>query len=280
MSISVEINLPKGAEVKPVELIPEGLEFGEYGENYILREAAADSSSIIVYDPNKIGRGIMIDKDNDKLTLEMAAVTGPEEIKLYYSIIRNICERFGIAVFSLNDQLASPKEIENYIKHDIENAEAGLIIFTTKLEHGEEKYLTVFGAMNPIAVGLKDLRSIGADAEKFGDFIHEKQSVNAYYAGPQLYSNPEDGSLLGIYPFQADTYSIMPYEPIKPFYLEEEVGKWMVYLYVSDDMYGYIPFEVFSKHVKDLGRYDETHYFCEVNKYQARGLIADHAVEM
>ena len=148
------------------------------------------------------------------------------------------------------------------------------------------KFISAYDNPEPVLINQlllfegENLKEIGADAEKLEKYLHEKQDLNVYYVGLQLYSDPEGNSLIGIYPFSANTFSIMPYEPLKPFYLEQEVDKWMIYLYVSDSIYGYIPFDDFSNHVRDLGRYDETHYFCEVDEYQARGLIADLAVEM
>ena len=280
MSVSAEINIPEGKKYRPADLLPDGLEYGVYDDNYVLREAAEDAASVIVFDPQHIGRGICIEIGADKLTVDLASVTGSSEIKLFYAIIKHICGLFGTTVFSREGQLVSLGMIDEYIKNDIKDSETGLIIITKKIENGAERYVTLFCALNPIVLGLSDLKELGADAEKLDVFLHEKQSVNMYYAGLQLYSDPDSNLLIGIYPFPADTYSVMPYEPLKPFYLEQDVNKWMVYLYVSDSIYGYIPFDEFSKHVRDLGRYDETHYFCEVDRYQARGLIEDLAVEM
>ena len=280
MSVNVEINIPEGKKYKLSELLLKGLEFGVYDDNYVLKSAAEEENSVIVFDPEHIGRGICVEIGEDKISLDIASVTGPSEIKLFYELAKHICGLFGTSVFSRNEQVVSTGMIGEFIKQDIESAERGLVIITTKLEHGAENYITIFGALNPLALGINDLKEIGADAEKLEKYLHEKQDLNVYYVGPQLYSDPEGNSLIGIYPFSANTFSIMPYEPLKPFYLEQEVDKWMIYLYVSDSIYGYIPFDDFSNHVRDLGRYDETHYFCEVDEYQARGLIADFAVEM
>ena len=280
MSINVEINIPDGKKYKPAELLSDGLEFGIYDDNYVLRNAAGDEDSVIIFDPEHIGRGICIEIGEDKVSLDLASISGSSEIKLFYALIRHICELFGTTVFSREGQFVSLGMIDEYIRQDTKDSETGLIIITKKIENGAERYITLFGALNPLVLGINDLKELGADADKLDSFLHEKQSVNMYYAGPQFYADPDDNSLIGIYPFPANTYSIMPYEAQKPFYLEQEVDKWMVYLYISDSIYGYIPFDVFSKYVRDLGRYDETHYFCEVDEYQARGLIADHAIKM
>ena len=280
MSVNVEINLPEGKSYRPSELLFDGLEYGIYDDNYLLREASGEESSVIVFDPAHIGRGICIEVGEDKVSLDLASVTGTSEIKLFYELIKHICGLFKTTVFSREGQLVSLGMIDSLIEGDIKDSGTGLTIITKKLENGSDRYVTLFGALNPLLLGLSDLKELGTDAEKLGTFLHEKQSVSMYYAGLQLYSDPDDGSLIGVYPFPADTYSVMPYEPIKPFYLEQDVDKWMVYLYVSDSLYGYIPFDDFSKHVRDLGRYDEMHYFCEVDRYQARGLIEDLAVKM
>ena len=280
MSLSVEINLPEGKKYKPAELIPEGLEYGTYDDNYVLKAINGDEDSVIIFDPEKIGGGICLEVGEATVNLDMPLVAGPDEIRLYYDIIKHICNKFNTIVFSRDGEMASLGKTESYIEADIKRSDASLFMMLKKLESGDDKIVTLFCALNPIVLSLNDLKKIGADSEKLGTMLHEKQSAKAYYVGQKFFVDPGDQSLIGVYLFSADTYSIMPYAPQKPFYLEQKVNKWVVYLYVSDEMYGYIPFEVFSKHIKDLGRYDETHYFCEMNKYQARAMIKDNAIEM
>ena len=50
MSVSIEIMPAKGKRYTLKELLPEGLEYGTYGEGYVLKEADGEDS-VIVFDP-------------------------------------------------------------------------------------------------------------------------------------------------------------------------------------------------------------------------------------
>ena len=273
MSVTAEI-LTGGRPVPALkELLPQGLEYGVYGENYVLKEAD-DEASVIVFDPSCICRGICLETSEESVTLGLSSVTGASEIRLFYDLVRRFCGIFGTKVFKREDAIVSLEQADRFLEEDLDSARAGLDVMLMQAAEGS---VTLFGALNPIALDAEDLKKIGSDPEKLGAFLNEKQSVKAYYTVPQVFQDPGDGSLVGVYPVPCNASTIMPREPEAPFYLQQKVDRWMVYIYVSDDKYGYVGFADFNAAVKDLGPYDAAHYLLKLDEKTAEKLI-DEAV--
>ena len=278
MSVTAEI-LTGGKPVPALkEMLPEGLEYGEYGENYVLKEAESEDS-VIVFDPACICRGICLETSEDSVTLGLSNVTGVSEIHLFYELVRRICNIFGTAVFKREDAIVSLEQADRLEEEDISSAKAGLDVMLARLEAGEDN-VTIFGALNPITMDASDLKKIGGDPEKLGVFLHDKQSANAYYAAPRVFQDPKDGSLAGVYSVPCATRTIMPYVPVAPFYLQQKVDRWIVYVYISDEKYGYVEFSDFAAGVHNLGPYDAAHYLLELDEASAEKLIKEHPAKM
>lgn len=278
MSVTAEI-LTGGKPVPALgELLPEGLEYGIYGENYVLKEADGEDS-VIVFDPACICRGICLDTLEESVTLGLSNVTGASEIRLFYDLVRRVCKIFGTTVFKREDAIVSLEQADKLEEEDISSAAAGLDVMIARLTAGEDN-VTIFGALNPITMDASDLKKIGGDPEKLGAFLHEKQSANAYYAAPQVFQDPKDGSLVGVYSVPCGTRTIMPYVPAAPFYLQEKVDRWIVYVYISDEKYGYVEFSDFAAAVHNLGPYDAAHYLLELDEAKAEKLIQEHPAKM
>ena len=279
MSVNIQIKIPKGKTYKPEQLIPGNMEFGIYDENYVLVEPQEPQDSIIAFDPNHIARGICIEVGEESVNLDLSSITGEEEIRGFYDLVRSICEEFKTTEFSKDDQPASLDQIDALIETEIQSCEAGLFIMTKKLEEGSDK-VNIFGALNPIFLSLEDAKEIAADAKKFGEWLHKKQSITAHYAGPKLYEDPADKTIVGIYNFSAEIPTIAPYAPAPPFYFEEKVGRWLAYLYISDEEYGYINYNDFVTHTKKSGNYDAKHFIFEFSEDDIRALIKAFGVKL
>ena len=279
MSVSVEI-LANGKKVPPLaELLGEGLEYGAYGENYVLREAE-DDSSVIAFDPACICRGICVETSEDSVTLGLSTVTGASEIRLFYDLVRRACKLLGASVYKREEAIVSAEQTNRFEKEYLNAAADGLRMMAQKLESGEEKNVTLFGALNPVTLDTAHLKAADADPEKFGALLHRLQNVNAYYASPRIYQDPQDGSLVGVYSVPCGARTIFPYAPAAPFYLQEKVDRWIVYIYISDEEYGYVEFADFAAHMEKPDDYDAAHYILELDADTARKIIKEHPAEM
>ena len=279
MSVSIEIRPAEGKTFALKDLLPEGWEYGTYGEGYVLQDAE-DESSVIAFDPECIGCGICLEQKDGAVTLDLGTITGAREIRSFYDLAARICKLCGASVFSRNGEIASPGQADKYIKEDTENAEKSLFMMLKKLESGDPEAATLCGALNPVAIGLSDARKLGADAERLEKFLHEKQSVKALYAVPKIFQDPNSGELVGVFALMAGVKTILPKKPQAPFYLERPIEKWAAYLYISDDEYGYVSYEDLAKRCARLAEYDALHFRTELSEEQIRGFIKKFPLDM
>lgn len=278
MSVSIEIRPAEGKIFALKEILPKGWEYGTYGEGYVLQDAE-DESSVIAFDTECIGCGICIEQKDGAITLDLGTITGAQEIRSFYALAARICKLCGASVFSRNGEIASPGQADKYIKEDTEEAEKSLFVMLKKLEGGQEA-ASLYGALNPVAIGLSDARKLGADAERLGKFLHEKQSVKALYAVPKIFQDPQSGELVGVFALMAGVKTILPEMPKAPFYLERPIERWAAYLYISDDEYGYVSYEDLVKRCARLKEYDALHFLTELSEEQIRGFLKKFSLEM
>ncbi len=278
MSASIEIRPAEGKTFALKDLLPEGWEYGTYGEGYVLQDAE-DESSVIAFDPECIGCGICIEQKDGTITLDLGTITGAQEIRSFYALAARICKLCGASVFSRNGEIASPGQADKYIKEDTEEAEKSLFVMLKKLEGGQEA-ASLYGALNPVAIGLSDARKLGADAERLGKFLHEKQSVKALYAVPKIFQDPESGELVGVFALASDIMTVLPDSPQAPFYLERPIERWAAYLYISDDEYGYVSYEDLAKRCARLAEYDALHFLTILSDEQIRGFLKKFPLDM
>ena len=277
MAIKVEIKA--GRSISPAEYIMDGLEFGAYDDAFRLTEAA-DDSSVVIYDPKRLGRGTYAEANDGVVMLGLNLPADKNDIRIFFELINRACAAAGVREFAWNDAATCLDDTEALKAETVRESEKALAELGEKLKAERGKYAEIIGALNMITLSATDVVKFGTDLEKFGDFLHEKQDVNAYYCAPQFYQDPADGSFVGVYPVQAGVRTIMPFEASLPFYMEGDEPRWYVYVYVSDDEYGYVTFKDFALHAPKQGAYDAVHYFCELTEEQAQMLIKNYGAEV
>jgi hypothetical protein len=91
--------------------------------------------------------------------------------------------------------------------------------FSDKILTGERGTLTMCCALWPLRFGTKEAQAAkehpAGAADYLAEWLHDKQSVDAYYATPSFYT--EEGGLFGRFTFSADRQSIFPLKPMPPF---------------------------------------------------------------
>ena len=267
----------KGLGLK--DILPAGLEHGMYDDAYRLQETDSQTSAI-VFDPKHIGRGVSVEIAEDGVELGLTLAASRDEIELVYRLLRRACRKLDAKVFYKDGQEKALEDIEAEIKADSAESKKELEALTARLTAEKDKVATIFGALNPIAIGAADVERMEGKLDKFGKFLHNKQMANAYYSAPQFFQDPADGSFVGVYNIMVGMNTIMPFEPSLPFYMHGEEPRWYVYVYVSDDMFGYVKFDDFIKKAPRNGFYDVTHFFCTLTEDMAEQLIKNYGAEV
>ena len=281
------------------DILPPGLEQGMYDDAFRLQETDS-STSAIVFDPKHIGRGINVEISEDGVALGLLLPAGPAEVELLYRILKRAMKKLGAGEFYKCGEIGSADGSANGEKaQDAESAAAGAAVFAAeeletskaedleasgkalaeineKLASEKNTVATLFSALNPITLSADDVAKMEGKIKKLQEFLHEKQSEKAYYSAPQFFQDPADGSFVGVYTIMHEMITIMPFEPALPFYMEGELDRWYVYVYISDEKFGYVKFDDFIKKAPRNGLYDATHFFCTLTEDMAEQLIKNY----
>lgn len=264
MSIDIEI-IQKGFFKKKLgyETIIGDLGCGVY-ENNRLAEGKP-GRDFIVYDKNRIGRGISITcgrDEKEKVIMRMLNPTCEEEIDTFYGIIGRIAKAWKCDILQ-DGEAVDPNDLKA-ICEDMKNTNKSFLkTMLDKNGNFKDGNVTLFSAMWQLDLGDEDKAEIlAADdiVKAYGDWLHRLQEIDVYYAVPTFYKT--DDGILGMYFITEDTDSAIPLVPSVPFGVTDgngkplEVSNWEVCFYsiTRNENLGKMSYEKFVEKVRGMGR--------------------------
>lgn len=261
MSIVVNLNQKQG-KIKKVDLPflenwlqQEKASFGLPNEALVLcpyeGEADIRGQLLVLYQPKKIGRGIGFFVDQDyRVEMNLNYPNTEEDICLFYQLIESFC--------NLSDTPEFDQEGEVHFLSQIDALKEEAILFNRDLVKNNLKPdLQIFGAVYPITLEkelIKKLRKLQQEeaVSLFSTYLHEKQSLDCYYAKPKLYKHNQTGEISACYALTENVRTIFPVRPILPYPYHlpdgEKVANWEVHFVVESQeenyqMLGVLSFE-------------------------------------
>jgi len=260
-----------------------GLKYGTDNDFYILEEGKL-SKNTILYNPNKIGRGIFMDltKVNEGI------------IEIRYNIPSTKTEilDFINAVESIERQLKKTEiycyeEECKYTVIKLRDSVDRMVAFSlSKLNEfcsNKEYYSHIFTlAKWPIVLGEeKKIFAKCEDLNEFETFIHKKQALDVYYAKPSFMCK-DDGIIGAFYVLTEECESIFPIKADGFLNLSEvkiEVGYIQFYIYSEKKMEeGLYKYDKFIAYIMNKGfeKYDDTHIIIpSLTKDEIRNMITE-----
>lgn len=271
MSVDVIIR-QKGLFRKPLALQPVTggeLRYGKYNSGWRLEEDdKLDLTDFTCYLPEAIGRGISVTWDprqKREVSLRLLTPTGTEEIRAFYRMVERVVHfwhgelEVDGSTISLEEWL---KGQEDYFRFNTE----ALKTFCEEVLRGEGGQC-FFSARWPLFMGKEEAMLFLNHPETFDAWLHERQSVDAYYAVPGFFAD-ENGETFGRYALPEDCRSIFPRKGSVPFgAIDPATGKALectryelaLYSGTEGRIIGTIPYErLFERFPQDkLSRYDD-----------------------
>ena len=271
MSVDVIIR-QKGLFRKPLALQPVTggeLRYGKYNSGWRLEEdEKLDLTDFTCYLPEAIGRGISVTWDprqKREVSLRLLTPTGIEEIRAFYRMVERVVHfwhgelEVDGSTISLEEWL---KGQEDYFRFNTE----ALKTFCEEVLRGEGGQC-FFSARWPLFMGKEEAQLFLNHPETFDAWLHERQSVDAYYAVPGFFVD-ENGETFGRYALPEDCRSIFPRKGSVPFgAIDPATGKALectryelaLYSGTEGRIIGTIPYErLFERFPQDkLSRYDD-----------------------
>lgn len=193
------------------------LSFGKYDRNR-LEVGERTPTEYIVFDPEHIARGFSVDfpeNETDYVDLRMLFPTTDEEIAQFMECVKRICSYWKCSLECDGEATT----VKAFTARFDELCKFNLSVLRSMSQRvlEEDSKLTLFSAMWPLSCGEEEANRF-KDAEDvcdFRDWLHEMQSMDVYFAVPNLYKT--DDGILGVYCLCADTRSVFPKTPEVPF---------------------------------------------------------------
>lgn len=275
MAVNVTIR-QKGLFQKKIDLNSiiscTGLSYGICDENYRLTENEIGEQTLL-YDKNYLSRGIDLSIDGNDIHLQLSLPTSIHEIECFYKVIENIKSYLKKTEIIRDDEIYDSNLINSYIDFDIDGSMHGIDMVSKQIENGESEYFQIFGIMQPLSLGKKEIVEMKDNLNNFGDWMHRIQSIDAYYAVPKVYN--VRNQLTGIYAIGPDIVSIVPIKPYIIMNQIEGIERWLVML--SDGKL--ISYDTFINHI-DKEYYDANHVIVNISEEKVEQLIKEFEEEL
>lgn len=219
MSIDITIK-QKGFTKKtlPLEVIlGHELAYGFF-DGLRLEPGELGDSEFLAYHPEHIARGISIiwtPSETKQVALRSLSPSTSAELRDLYAMVRRITEYWNCAL-TVDGNKVKPEVFQNGLADMAAFNAKVLNHMTQKILSGEQENITLYSAMWPITMGKQEAEIFARDPDSFASWLHEKQSIDVYYAKPS-FEMTEDGTVLGHYALTEDVRSIFPLKPYVPF---------------------------------------------------------------
>ncbi len=245
------------------DFILDGMSYGIIDSNFRLDEGKL-GTNIVVFDKKDIIRGFEISLSDNGVNLYMSLPTSDAEIKRFYDYIKKICEMLHTKTFIREEEEMNLVDIDGCIDIDIKTSIDALESMEKNIKNNEYKSMYIFGVYNPISLGKKEIEFINRDPKKLGELLHKLQSIDAYYAVPQVFVR-EENDYLGVYTLLPNVQTIYPFEPTVFMNEDIKVNKWEIIIVAGDNVSGTMDYSKFIENVDKSNIYDADHFLIEVD---------------
>lgn len=276
--MAVDVKIKQKSSFKKKVTIKEiieitNLSYGVCDEAYRLIPKEIGKRTIL-YDKNKLARGIELSLENNDIILRLSLPTTPKEIRCFYKIIETICKIFNTNTYIRNEETVQIEDNETFIKADEEGSIYGLKDMKDILVTKEYSYLQIFGVYHPIAIGKKEIKEIDNNLENFENLLNKLQQLDLYYAAPKLYQTPD--KLIAVYAIGTEIASIVPLKPEIISNKSKDIKDWYVFLPGNKT----IKYEDFINNVDHDNYYDANHIIICLKEEKIKDLISKYETKL
>lgn len=284
--MSIEITITQKGLIKrelPFEVIcGNDLQFGTF-DGLRLDEGVIGSKEFILYHPGHIGRGFSVvwcKGEKNQVDLRLLTPAPSEEIDDFYDTVERIVRVWKNSTITQDGTEISLEDIPRLRTESKQ--------FNLRTLHdmcSEDTDWTMFCAFWPLTLTNDEKKRFSqADSlDEFRDCLHDKQSIDVYYAKPRFYSNGDGDGFIGIYTLTEDTRSVFPKTPFVPYGVTDSTGKplevdrWFVGISsITKNAYlGQIAYDNFITNIEGQSEYDAYNVLIENASLEAvESLIA------
>ena len=262
MDMSIDVTITQKSLIKktlPLNIIlGDELKYGAF-DGMRLDPDVIGEGGFIAYNPKHIGRGFSIkwnEQEKEKIELRALTPANPDEIRDFFALVERICSYWKCEL-EVDGEKLSIREFLARLPEFIDFNEHSLKAFFEELVSGKQKQFSMFCAMWPLEIGIDEAKRFVENPEEFYSWMHERQTIDAYYAKPSFFVSQDD-SIFGRYVVTEDVRSIFPLTPSVPFgnvdpdtHEQLKCDTFVVGLYstTEDSGLGLVPYDAFLEYV-------------------------------
>ena len=203
--------------VLTVNEVLEGLPYSygtqdEYGR--MEKVGCIGNGEVIVYNADRIGRGVQIIKSNKQfIELALRLPSTSYDVDVLYDLAKNIARQWS------SKRIVDVDSGQKVLLSDIitlKDRDNDININLLSYTYSFDPYIVVCPSVfYPISIDSHTIKSFGTKEtySLYADYLHSRQTIEAYYCRVIIASYPELGGIIGLYPLSADIDIIVPIKP-------------------------------------------------------------------
>lgn len=252
-------------------------------EEFNSRNVINPSSSIVLKNKSKLGRGFIVFDNNKNLGLTLNVPTTNNDIADFYEFIENACNAFKTTEFIQDNTVVKLSDIKQMQQEIVDWNRNYLKSFLA-----DHHQIIIYGVENPLYMTEPTRRYLIALSDEeldraYSDYLDTKQSLDLYYMKPTFYM--KEGDVKAVYALTEGVDYIVPKQVFVPYVsinnLNSAVPKeWILAIVFLDKSknVSYIHFDTFISHISsmNLEEYDDKHWILKgVNQEFMEGLLKE-----
>lgn len=247
-----------------------GLQYGSNNEFYILEEGKLNNKTAVLYNPERIGRGIFFNgsqMNRGLIEISYNIPTTTAEITDFIEIVSEIQRQLKkVHIYCVEEERAyTVKELEENKERMIEFSLKSLREFSQNKEY--ESYIFTL-ARWPITLKKEEVEYFASckNLERFEELLHKNQAVDVYFAKPRLLKNNHTGKMGAFYVLTEECESVFPVHAgdfINLDRIEIDEGYIQFYIYsedrIADGLFNYEKFVAYITENRSIEYFDANH---------------------
>ena len=206
-----------GNKTMPLEVIlGEHLHYGNFVKDQ-LNVGELGETEFIAYNPKSIGRGFSVvwnPKEKKTIALRLPQPSTTQELNDFYAAIERMVNYWNGKLIVDGSRVSLPDFLSAFDNMDDFNNKI-IKQFSQQVLDGEHDTLTLYSTMWPLTIGKEEATMFMENPNYYADWLHEKQSVNVYFASPDFYIG--DSGIFARYILTNNLPAVFPYQPTVPF---------------------------------------------------------------
>lgn len=205
-----------GNKTMPLQVIlGEHLHYGNFVKDQ-LNVGELGETEFIAYNPKSIGRGFSVvwnPKEKKAIALRLPQPSTTQELKDFYDAIERMVNHWHGNLVVDGRRVSLPDFLSNF-ENMVNFNNKILNRFSQQVLDGESDKLTLYSTMWPLTIGKEEATMFMENPNYYAEWLHEKQSMNVYFASPAFYIG--DNGIFARYILTNNLPAVFPYHPTVP----------------------------------------------------------------